>query len=478
MSNLDQSRVLAKPEVRRAVARCRALLRKALPAGSFAEREAAALAISNEAVRGVLEDDLQQMAAQFGQELVVNGVVYRRHEPGTVTYHSLCGGVVVTRYSYRQAGVHNGPTVVPLELVAGLIERATPAMAFNIAHGFAERDMRQHERALRTAHRQPPSRTALEDMANRIASAAVEEAPRVERRLRRSERVPDGACAIVVGLDRTAVAMLEPRPSEAPPKPEPKRRKPRVRKPPPPADINWRMAYVGTVSFVDVQGEAVQTRRYASPACDDPRELVAQLTADVRVALGREPTLTVGIVQDGAPEMWNRTREGLANLRDDGLLRAWHEGIDRYHLIERIAEALALVDDNPNNRERLLADWKERFDYDDATIETVERYLVRHFTHVAAHKQEQLWDHIRYIRNNKDRMRYATLRAKGLPVGSGATESAARTVIGQRAKGRGRRWRENHLRGVLTLRAHQQSERLACFWSHFSTRYVAHLEAA
>ena len=35
-------------------------------------------------------------------------------------YHSLCGAVEVRRDTYRLAGVHNGPTVVPLEIEAGI----------------------------------------------------------------------------------------------------------------------------------------------------------------------------------------------------------------------------------------------------------------------------------------------------------------------------------------------------------------------
>jgi hypothetical protein len=37
---------------------------------------------------------------------------------------------------------------------------------------------------------------------------------------------------------------------------------------PTPFDLNWRMAYIGTVSFIDAYGETLTVRRYASPACD------------------------------------------------------------------------------------------------------------------------------------------------------------------------------------------------------------------
>ena len=47
-------------------------------------------------------------------------------------------------------------------------------------------------------------------------------------------------------------------------------------------------------------------------------------------------------MQDGAREMWDRTREGMQTLRDEGVLGRWYEGIDRYHLLERLAGALQI----------------------------------------------------------------------------------------------------------------------------------------
>ena len=65
-------------------------------------------------------------------------------------------------------------------------------------------------------------------------------------------------------------------------------------------------------------------------------------------------------------------------------------------------------------------------------------------------------------------MRCVSLIEAGLPNGSGVTESAAKTVVGQRAKKSGQRWGEPELRGVLTLRSIHHSDRLPRFWDRFS----------
>jgi hypothetical protein len=477
---LRPSEVLAKSDVTKAVAEMRDALRRVLPEATFGEREARALSISNEVVRGLLQEDLQTLADNLGGENLVDGVLYKRHEPGSGMYHSLCGPLEVTRPSHRQAGVHNGPIVIAVEVAAGLVEGATPALAYNVAHGYAQHDMRIHGEMLEAAHRTPPSRTTLERIAKGIAEMAVQQAPHIEPRLRRTEKVPADAAAVSIGLDRTSAPMIEDRPADAPPKPEPRRQRPRMRRAPPPYDLNWRMAFVGTVCFVDAHGEALATLRYASAACDDPRELVAKMTADVGTALKQRPSLHVGIVQDGAPEMWNRTREGLQELRDQGRLDTWHEGIDRYHVMERLGEALKIVEPHATDEQRTahLDHWCDLFDTMDDAIDCIEEFLGLSSDGVRGKDRETLDGHLGFIANNKDRMRYVSLREAGLPVGSGVTESSCKTVIGQRTKGAGQRWRETGLRGVVTLRAIHQSERLPRFWSRLAANYMAHVEAA
>ncbi|MEO6602113.1 MAG: hypothetical protein ABIQ16_19690 [Polyangiaceae bacterium] len=194
------------------------------------------------------------------------------------------------------------------------------------------------------------------------------------------------------------------------------------------------MAYVGTVSIVDEHGEALVTRRYAAPACDDAGTLVAKMTADVRAAVRRDPNLAVGTVQDGAPEMWALTRAGLSKLREQGVIARWEEGIDRYHLLERLGAALELIEPNATERSRQLSEWNERLDAQDSAIDSIERYLESHYAKLTSGKRDQLWEHLVYIANNKDRMRYVALSSSHLPIGSGITESAAKTVVGRRAR--------------------------------------------
>ena len=135
---------------------------------SFEAREAAALALTNEATRLFLERELLAIADGHGTHVEVDGVIYQRHEPGIVRYFTLCGAVDIERWTYREMGVRNGPTLVPLDLDAGLVERTTPALGFRIALGYAKDHRRSCAEDMTADHRCPPSRSTLERVAKAI----------------------------------------------------------------------------------------------------------------------------------------------------------------------------------------------------------------------------------------------------------------------------------------------------------------------
>jgi hypothetical protein len=469
MAKAKKKEEQAKRErVRKAQEELAAALQDLLPEGSFAEREQAIIDITTEVQKEITERELQSLADAVADEVKVRGKTYKRHQIGTVQYYSLAGPLVIARSTYREVGVRNGATIVPLELIAGLAERATPALARNIAHGYARHDMRTHCEVLREAHCCPPPRATAERIAKALAETAYSDVSQVEQVTFGNEPVVDAACGVTVGFDRTSVPMSEALPAGAAER-TPVRRTPYVRTPPPPMALNWRMAYIGTVCLVDEHGEALKTYRFAGTAADDPKKLTERMRWQLETILRRAPRLVPAIVQDGAPEMWTLMREVLQPLKDAELIDGWHEAIDLPHLLERLGEAFKLV---CGNEPQVLEYWKRRLLESDKTIDTIHGILSRGLRSLNDDKQV-VQEHVTYITNNKDRMRYATLRQAGLPIGSGVTESTAKNVVNMRAKRSGQRWSVAGLRGVLNLRSLLKSERLAQFWTVFSRRYTA-----
>ena len=61
-------------------------------------------------------------------------------------------------------------------------------------------------------------------------------------------------------------------------------------------------------------------------------------------------------------------------------------------------------------------------------------------------------------------MRYADLQARNLPIGSGVVEAACKTLVSQRLKRAGMRWRMQGGQAILTFRALCQSARFEHAW--------------
>jgi hypothetical protein len=149
------------------------------------------------------------------------------------------------------------------------------------------------------------------------------------------------------------------------------------------------MAYVGTFTLVDSDGEAVITRRYTATPSEEPKELVRRIMADVRNAQRQDPTLRLGVLQDGAPELWNLVREA---LKAEPLVSRWEEGIDIYHLYEHLGKALALTEPKKAEREATMARWKEMLQEKDCAIDVIEILLLEKYFALPSAKASKLWE--------------------------------------------------------------------------------------
>ena len=86
-------------------------------------------------------------------------------------------------------------------------------------------------------------------------------------------------------------------------------------------------------------------------------------------------------------------------------------------------------------------------------------------------RRTRIGEVLRYFRRNRHRMRYADTQARHLPIGSGVVEAACKTLVMQRLKRSGMRWRHAGGQAILTLRALLQSSRVDQAWALLSEAY-------
>lgn len=459
--------------IERLVGACRVLRDEALP---VCELEEVLLGIANEFVRRVLERELQGMSENFGDEIAVRkGATierYRRHQRGKVRYFSLCGPLDIERWTYRLIGKRNGPTVDPVELRAGLMLKTTPALAYALAQGHAKSPVRSVEEDLVAAHRQPPSRATMDRIARGMGIAIHQVVGVLEPIVRREEELPTTAHAVNIGLDRTTVPMEEPGLKDGR---GVRRKKCKI-------EVNYRMAYVGTVCVTNRGGDVLEAWRYAAPAHEGPKAILDRMMCDVNRALEQNPRLKLGVVQDGAPEMWNLLRDSLRS-NPPTAKRRWRETVDRFHFLERVASLLEIFHPEAKNerkRKRLLAKWRREIDESDLAPKRIHDWFERESLRLDGGflGKKHLWSKfdakLGCYMLRQEHFHYASLAKDGLHSGSGVTEGACKSLITTRAKRSGQRWTKNGITAVLALRSLLASGRLTAVWKLFAERHQSH----
>ena len=86
-------------------------------------------------------------------------------------------------------------------------------------------------------------------------------------------------------------------------------------------------------------------------------------------------------------------------------------------------------------------------------------------------RRTRIGEVLRYFRRNRHRMRYADTQARHLTIGSGVVEATCKTLVTQRLKRSGMRWRHVGGQAILTLRALLQSSRFDRAWALLSETY-------
>ncbi len=159
-------------------------------------------------------------------------------------------------------------------------------------------------------------------------------------------------------------------------------------------------------------------------------------------------------------EVWVAIADGGAGLEDfvrTNFPRVAVVILDFYHAAEhlgRLAQAL-----HPNDADAALEQTKAwsrilRDEGGETMIAVLEEWSWPATRGLAALREEVLG----YFRNHVHRMDYPIYEANGWYIGSGAVESACKTVVGQRLKGAGMRWSEAGSHALCHLRALYRSE--------------------
>ena len=214
------------------------------------------------------------------------------------------------------------------------------------------------------------------------------------------------------------------------------------------AEASWREAACGTVSFHDARGERLKTLYLGRMPESGKVTLKAQLASEVAHIRQLRPDVRIVAIADGAADNWTF----LETLSPET------EVIDFWHACEHLRTA---------SDHAVASDWFERYRevlrHDPCGVDKVIRAL-RHLRDSAKPDRAEIERELAFFRKHRQRMRYHALKAEGVAIGSGVVEAANKTLVTQRMKRSGMRWRIAGGQAVLTFRALIKSARFDRAW--------------
>jgi hypothetical protein len=370
------------------------------------------------------------------------GTTYRRVNAPTPNPHvaTFFGKITLKRRGYRAVERDSGePTIFPLELALGLVEGATPALACAAARALAEGGASQQTvlERLRREHGVVWGVKKLRALCEQVSAAMSplqrgHQARRVVEWLREAQgQGGNGKPVLAVGRDGITLCTRPHRFRE--------------------------VATTGTITVYDRRGKRLGTVYLAYTPELGQDTMTTELTALIQAILrqwdGLLPRLCY--VTDAGDAEVKYFKQVLRKMRHPvtGLRLDWCWIVDFYHASTRLhtmgavlfgegkeaitwARKMAKLLKKPNGVFRVLhaaAAMKSR----------------RTMTKANKHKFQTAYN---YLRDRSQRMQYAEFKRLRLPIGSGVTEAACKTVFTQRLKLSGMVWSKEGAQTILNLR--------------------------
>lgn len=211
----------------------------------------------------------------------------------------------------------------------------------------------------------------------------------------------------------------------------------------------WREVKQISVFELDEQG---RMKKGTEPIFDGtflgPDEVMEVLAMRLH-QVGATQAAVVAFRSDGAPWIWDRLGwvKKRLGLRDQQVSL----GLDWCHAVHHVGLALEPLLEGAERQRvfKKLRKWLKTGRWQQVVEELTQLATVAKLPEAAA-----VWTEIAYLgRHGEERhLDYATYRRRGLPVGSGAIESAIRRVINLRLKGNSIFWEEENAEGMLQVR--------------------------
>ena len=211
----------------------------------------------------------------------------------------------------------------------------------------------------------------------------------------------------------------------------------------------WREPRLLVIDILDAQGQPDRLRLPLYDVLLGDAEAVWALLIGYLRLLGAATADVVEFIADGAEWIWKRV-ERLRTLAEIPAAKVV-EVLDFYHASQYLSETLATCRTMPKaQRQALYKRLRHALRHQADGVEVVMEALR---TLATPYRSKAITRALGYLETHAHRMRYVTLEARQLPIGSGQVESAVRRVVNLRFKAPGSFWTDTTVSGLMHLRA-------------------------
>ena len=413
------------------------------------EREVHTLFVDAE--REVLGEALERLDVDL-PSVVIGGHVHHRVLRSAETYTSAVGPVTVMRTLYRRG---TNRSVMPLELRAGMVEgHWTPLAARQALWVVAHLTPGEGEGLFAELGNMRPSKSSLDRLPKRVSGRWEAGRAAFDASLRSHVALPAQAVTVAVSLDGVMTPMKDGDRlgTRARQRADGTRTK---------GPAGYREVGCGTLSCYDADGERLTTVRMARMPESKKATLKSMLSAERSHVLDAYPDLTLVKLADGAKDNWTYLHDALP---------AGVELVDFYYAVTHLKTAFdaAYGEHTPKARSQF-----EKYRHVLLEGENGVEHVIRAFVYLRDQhpRRTKIATELAYFRQHRHRMCYATMKARDLPIGSGVVEAACKTLVTQRLKRSGMRWRHPGGQAILTFRSLVQSDRFDHAWQLLSATY-------
>jgi len=360
-----------------------------------------------------------------GSPILLGGIKLTSKGRVVKNYQSPYGETVIQRHVYQSS--EGGATFCPLDQNARIVSSTTPRFAKMCSSKYACLNSISAQKDLSDNHGRKVSRCYLQDIAQAVALIA--EAKEDHWKYAEPE-LPASVATVALGVDGTCLLYCEE---------------------------GFRQAMVGTISLYDVMGERLHTVYLGAPPEYGKEQFYALMETELQRYKDRYGAADWVGVADGAHDQW----PWLERWTDQSILDFWHAA-------GYLEKAAAGVCPSRQGRTAWFEQCRDRLKEEPGGA----KRLLNEMKNALAQRQprgvarKDLEAAIGYFENHLPKMDYARFRKDCLPIGSGVTEAACKTMVKQRLCGSGMKWTYSGAATVLRLRSLILTEgRWAQFWN-------------